>query len=283
MASDAGPPQAGRWRRRRKAGCRMRIIEDRYFRDLRPLLLADWMLQLEARTRTICTWTGLSRDRVRRLAVSTGQSPGQEVGVRHRGRSPRQTTYFFRSPHLWAHASALASYFVMGGLLPRSRTVIPKKSFPSVRRGEQLCQTYEIYRIAYSSVPIDFERGILLATALARHDELDLGRCRECGGLILVDLLAQHNDAPRLCQMCRMPGAAAGTALDLQESGGSKPEQMQLFGVEETRLGRLNGSTPVAGLSRSPGRNVASPTVIAGVDSEDSISMRGMREPDDPE
>ena len=49
------------------AGCPMRISDDRYFRDLRPLLLAAWMLKLEARTRTICTWTGLSRDRIRKF------------------------------------------------------------------------------------------------------------------------------------------------------------------------------------------------------------------------
>lgn len=207
----------------------MRISEDRYFRDLRPLLLADWMLRLETRTRTICTWTGLSRDRVRRLAASIASAQADGARVRHRGRSPRQTSYFFRSPHVWTHAGVLASYFVMVDLLPGPADVVPAKVFPSVPRGERLCETYEFYRLAYSSVPIDFERAILLATALAQRDELDLAGCSCCGGLILIDLMAQKTDAPRLCQACKIPDSTAITSLDFNESGASGPEQMRLF------------------------------------------------------
>src|SRR6185312_15514158 len=100
-----------------KVGCHLRISEDRYFRDLRPILLAARMLKLEARTRTICTWTGMSRDRIRKLAGSS--LPFDRPRVRHRGRSPRQTAYFFRSPRIYAHANVLACYFAMVDLIPR--------------------------------------------------------------------------------------------------------------------------------------------------------------------
>ena len=106
----------------------MRILEDRYFRDLRPLRLAARMLNLEARTRTICIWTGLTRDRIRKLAGSTLPSDGREVSVRHRGRSPRQTAYFFRSAHTQTHASVIASHFAMVGLLPEMS--FRRKPFP---------------------------------------------------------------------------------------------------------------------------------------------------------
>lgn len=164
----------------------MRISEDRYFRDLRPLLLAARMLKLEARTRTICTWTGMSRDRIRKLAGSTAFSSGQDRRVRHRGRSPRQTAYFFRSPRIYTHANVLACYFAMVDLVPHAPDVIPARTFPSVPRGELLC---EIYGSLYSPCPdvlIDFERAILLATALAERDEVALEHCGDCGGLMLI-------------------------------------------------------------------------------------------------
>ena len=121
----------------------MRIAEDRYFRDLRPLRLAARMLELEARTRTICSWTGLTRDRVRKLAGSVLPADGREASVRHRGRSPLQTAYFFRSPRTRTHASAVACYLALVGLL--SDDVISARDFPSVPRGELLCVAYETY------------------------------------------------------------------------------------------------------------------------------------------
>lgn len=51
----------------------MRISEDRYFRDLRQIQLAILMLNFEAHTRTICTWTVLPKDRLCKLALSTAQ------------------------------------------------------------------------------------------------------------------------------------------------------------------------------------------------------------------
>lgn len=83
----------------------------RSFTGYLPRILCQRAVSLKSRTRTICTWTGLSRDRVRRLAGSTSPPRGGESRVRHRGRSPRQTSYFFRSPQICAHANVRASYF----------------------------------------------------------------------------------------------------------------------------------------------------------------------------
>jgi hypothetical protein len=211
----------------------MRISENRYFRDLRPLLLASRMLELGARTRTICVWTGLTRDRVRKLAGSTLPGDGKEVRVRHRGRSPQQIAYFFRSPHLWQRASTLASGLALIGLVPPAGESIPARVFPSVARGELLCESYEYYYAAFKEVPIDFERAILLATALAQRDEVELGRCDGCSGLILVDRLAQRTRPSRLCEGCRAPDTDRGTSVNGHELGTCNPEQMRLFDGED--------------------------------------------------
>ena len=260
----------------------MRISEDRYFRDLRPLLLAARMLKLEARTRTICTWTGMSRDRIRKLAGSSLPSDRQKPRVRHRGRSPRQTAYFFRSPRIYAHANALACYFAMVELIPRGPDVITPKAFPSVPRGELLCEVYEFF--CPTEVLIDFERAILLATALAQRDEVGLERCGDCGGVMLIDQLATRDiDAVRLCQACKIAGSATTVSFDPKNSGTSHPVQLPLFdGMDGTRPQRLKDAAADTRPMNAAGENAKSTAVtVASLETEDTISIRDTPESDD--
>src|SRR5512146_1399389 len=58
------------WRRGKThliEGSSMRVLDDRYSRDWGKLNLALRFLMHEARTRTICVWTGLTQDRIRSL------------------------------------------------------------------------------------------------------------------------------------------------------------------------------------------------------------------------
>ena len=219
----------------------MRISEDRYFRDLRPLRLAARMLAFEARTRTICIWTGLTRDRVRKLAGSMLPADNREASARHRGRSPLQTSYFFRSPRTRIHASVVACYFDLVGLLPDN--VISAGEFPSVPRGELLCVAYETYYGSYANILIDFERAILLATALAQRNEVGPARCGDCGGVMIIDLLAKDTEAARLCDVCKSPGPDVDVSRYLNSTVISEPEQMQLFdGLAKTEPSGLDDS-----------------------------------------
>jgi hypothetical protein len=237
----------------------MRIFEDRYFRDLRPLRLAARMLNLEARTRTICNWTGLTRDRIRKLAGSALPSDGREASVRHRGRSPRQTAYFFRSAHTQTHASVIASYFALVRLLPDD--IVPAKAFPSVPRGELLCVAYETYCAACAEVLIDFERATLLATALAQRDEVDLVRCGDCGGLLLIDRLGKDTEAARLCEECKLPDRDVDISRYLNRVEISEPEQMQLFDGTEGR--RLTGAHASARSTEAERKNRDSTAAVS--------------------
>ena len=258
----------------------MRISEDRYFRDLRQILLAARMLKLEARTRTICTWTGMSRDRIRKLAGSSLPSDRQKPRVRHRGRSPRQTAYFFRSRRIYAHANVLACYFAMVELIPCARDVIPAKAFPSVPRGELLCEVYEFF--CPTEVLIDFERSILLATALAQGDEVGLERCGDCGGLMLIDRLAARDiGAVRLCQACKIAEPATTISLAPKNSGNSHPVQLPLFdGMDGTAPQRLNDSVADTRPMNAADENADSTAVtLTPPDGEDTI--RDTPEPND--
>jgi len=258
----------------------LRISEDRYFRDLRPILLAARMLKLEARTRTICTWTGMSRDRIRKLAGSS--LPFDRPRVRHRGRSPRQTAYFFRSPRIYAHANVLACYFAMVDLIPRPADVIPAKAFPSVPRGELLCEVYEFF--CPTEVLIDFERSILLATALAEGDEVGLERCGDCSGLMLIDRLAARDiGAVRLCQACKIAEPATTISLAPKNSGASHAVQLPLFdGMDGTGPQRLNDSVADTCPMNAADENAGSAVVtVVPTEGEDTMSIRDMPEAND--
>jgi hypothetical protein len=257
----------------------MRIFEDRYFRDLRPLRLAAQMLELEARTQTICIWTGLSRDRIRKLAGSMLPSGGREARVRHRGRSPRQTAYFFRSPRIQTHASVIGRYFSLMGLTPEN--TIPAKAFPSVPRGELLCLAYGTYYATNADILIDFERAILLATALAQRDEVDLIRCGDCGGWLLIDRLAKDTESSQLCEACRFPVSNADISLRLNQNGISEPEQMRLFdGTEETEPFRLNSSTANTYPRDAESKSVrAAASAVTSNETKVAVSIRDTPEP----
>lgn len=258
----------------------MRLSEDRYFSDLRPMLLALRMLKLEARTRTICTWTGLSRDRIRKLAISSLPPHSSGQRVRHRGRSPQQTGYFFRSPSIHTHASTIACNFTLVGLVPAE--TISARAFPSVSRGDLLCMAYETYYVSYTDILIDFERAILLATALAQRDEVDLGRCGDCGAMMIVDRLALGSHAVRLCQACRFSDSNAVIPLDTNERGFSEPEQMLLFDDNgQTEPRGVNGFGADTHPIEGQGKNQGSAVPVAPAEGERTISIPDKPKPDD--
>src|SRR5262245_35756949 len=98
----------------------MRVSDDRYRRDLRRHYLAVRFLRHDARTQTICTWTGLSYPRVRRLyrSIRTNEPVSSR---RLRGPSPQRVGVFFRGPRLRSEAAALAGMCRELGIIPSLR------------------------------------------------------------------------------------------------------------------------------------------------------------------
>ena len=183
----------------------MRVSDDRYTRDRERLDLALRLIRHEARTFTIRQWTGLSDDRIRKLYRSYVLEADSNSVMRHRGKSPRQTAFFFRNPELCFQASQLASLFIVYGLLCATSLGLESRyRLGSLDSGALLCQAYEAYIELHAPARISFEHAWFLLMALARRDEIGAARCAACGGVRLKDLLAKRRSS---CANCEPPGA----------------------------------------------------------------------------
>ena len=184
----------------------MRVSDDRYTRDRQKFDLAVRLIGHEARTYTIRQWTGLSDDRIRKLYRSYVLHEGTRSVLRHRGKSPRQAAFFFRNPEVNFHAAQLASLFLIYGLVGAAGGKLESRyHVGSLESGALLCEVYEAYYELHAPVSISFEHAWFLLLALRRRDEVDLLRCRECGGLRLCDLLATHKQTCSNCRQGSLP------------------------------------------------------------------------------
>ena len=180
----------------------MRISEDRYERDRQRLELALRFLTHEARTQTIRIWTGLSDDRIRKLYRSYLGRAACYV-PRHRGKSPHQAAYFTRSLRIQQETAVLASFFALNSLVPADPSPGAAAALPDISRGNSLCAAFESYTTLLPTASISFEYAVFLAECLARGDQLRLGRCCECGGMIVVERFPIRE---KRCQHCKARG-----------------------------------------------------------------------------
>ncbi len=187
----------------------MRISDDRYTRDRSRLDLALRLIRHEARTFTIRQWTGLSDDRIRKLYRSYVKNHEARGVLRHRGKSPRQVAFFFRTPEINFQAAQLTSLFLMYGLLAATDGGLEARYRQgSLDSGALLCLAYEAYLELHSPARVSFEHAWFLLTALARRDEMSVTRCDSCACLRLRDLLARRRLACGNCPPAADPVGA---------------------------------------------------------------------------
>jgi len=187
----------------------MRIYDDRYERERLRFQVAMRFIRLEARTRTIRLWTGLTDDRIRKLYRSY-LSGGERPPPRHRGRSPHRVGLFLRTARLRQQTATLASLCRLSGAAPEYRA-IPERAaaaeaaagftltLPSLIRGELLCQAYEVYRALTPEPMLGFEHAVFLLATLAQAKELVYGACRDCRATVVVDRWSLR---PARCTVC---------------------------------------------------------------------------------
>jgi hypothetical protein len=184
----------------------MRVSDDRYTRDRHRFDLALRFIRHEARTYTIRQWTGLSDDRIRKLYRTYCQQGAAAAVTRHRGKSPRRASFFFRNPEVTFHASQVASLFLIYGLVGTSGGGLESRyRVGSLDSGTLLCEAYEAYLDLHAPVSISFEHAWFLLLALARRDEVGMARCADCGCLRLHDLLARHKQTCGTCHQGSPP------------------------------------------------------------------------------
>jgi hypothetical protein len=187
----------------------MRISDDRYSRERLCLDLALRFLRHEARTQTIRTWTGLTDDRIRNLYRSY-MSRGAQFVPRHRGKSPHQVAYFMRSVRMQWETAQLASLLSLLSVVPSHPGPDMAIALPTVARGEKLCYAYELYQATIPAAQISFEHAVFLAVALTKGDQLRLGGCRDCGGLMVIERFPLRE---RRCQYCSNPAQVGQASL----------------------------------------------------------------------
>ncbi|HEX4024380.1 MAG TPA: hypothetical protein VHX52_06700 [Steroidobacteraceae bacterium] len=181
----------------------MRIYDNRYERERLRFQVAMRFIRLEARTRTIRLWTGLTDDRIRKLYRSY-LAGGEQQPPRHRGRSPHRVGTFLSTVRLRQHTSMLAGLYRLSGAVPAPASAPAAAAaftlaLPSPARGELLCQAYEVYRALAPEPLLGFEHAVFLLTTLARANELVYGSCRDCRALVVVDRWSLR---PARCAVC---------------------------------------------------------------------------------
>jgi hypothetical protein len=185
----------------------MRIYDHRYDRERLRFQVAMHFIRLEAGTRTIRVWTGLTDDRIRKLYRSYLCGGGEPPPPRHRGRSPHRVGMFLRTLNLRHESALLASLCRLLGALPeRAPTAGPALALPSPTRGELLCQAYEVYRALVGQPLLGFEHAVFLLTTLAQASELICGTCRDCRAIVVVDRWSLR---PARCAVCAVEAEAA--------------------------------------------------------------------------
>jgi hypothetical protein len=178
----------------------MRFSEERYQRDMRRLALARRMAHLEARTRTIVEWTGLTRLRVRAVCRNELGECAEAVAIRSRGPVPKQIFKFMNSPAARSEAGALAASCQLHGVFPVDKGDAAVKRLPSVERGDRLCAAYEGYLAHVPEPRYRFEQAVLLVKALVRADEIVIGQCFSCQSVLVTERLAR---GAQYCAVCR--------------------------------------------------------------------------------
>ena len=178
----------------------MHISNDRYFLDRQRHDLALRMIRHEARTCTIRSCTGLTDDRIRRL-YKTYASHAKAVVRRHRGKSPRQASFFTRNVQAQFESSLLTCTFASFGLLSGELTRVM-----SLQRGSLFCDAFETHLQVCASATISFEHAWFLLQLVQQNSLLRLMRCRHCEGQFL-----RHQQQPsgRTCPICKLNAPAA--------------------------------------------------------------------------
>jgi hypothetical protein len=183
----------------------VRISDDRYNRDIRRHTLAMRLIRHQARTDTIQRWTGLSAFRIRALVHSYTEETGTSSVRRHRGAAPRKLSVFYKSPDHEIQSLALAICYQLEGLIPKDPVRAAADAFPGVEAGERLCNAFDAFTRMFARPHLALEHATLLAVALASADELTLGACSHCDGLVIANC---RDVRKRLCIFCRLDTSA---------------------------------------------------------------------------
>jgi len=226
----------------------MRVSDAHHSHDLRSFNLAIRMLSQEARTGTICVWTGLKPDRVRKLAKLQRSEAPEGHTRRRRGPSPSQLAANLNTPGLRSEAAAIAGVCAMLKVLPAESA---KEAFPNIPRGEQLIMALELYKELVPHARLTFEQLALLSRKLADGEEWSIARCTGCPAMVVADRLALERP---LCEDCqheqaleRKRARASKKSSKSQEAAGSPDPAEPVPVIAAVQLGLFDATDQGSG------------------------------------
>jgi hypothetical protein len=168
--------------------------DDPILRENRRSEVARRLIAHGVRTKLITRLTGLTRNRLatvrRRLMVRDK--------ARRRGPTKSSLQIFIGSSRARAEGAALVSLCAVFGL-PVERHGLSVPTIVSLDFTERLCEIYEAYRACFPQTEMELEELVMLRDTLVLGDELQLGKCRLCKSLILVD---PFDGTHRHCSQC---------------------------------------------------------------------------------
>lgn len=182
----------------------MDIDNDSYSNERSRNDLALRMIRHEARTCTIRECTGLTDDRIRRLYKAYAHELREAPVRRHRGKSPRQVTFFVRNTRAQFESSLLAGAFAAFGLLHAVKNKMPSEPPDALDYGRRFCDAYETHQQLLNTQTLSFEHAWFLLQLLNRSGDLRAVRCRHCDSCYLKD---KFNLCRHACPTCRLKGA----------------------------------------------------------------------------
>jgi len=154
------------------------------------------LLAYGARSQTVQSWSGLTRDQLvtlRRRWVTDAQD-------RRRGPSPSSFDVFFRSSRARSRAALLGSLIQIVGVVPARRGPRAARELPALEAGERLCEAYELLKTWDPNSDIDIEQAVLLAVGITAETVVRLESCPRCKAAMLIDKLG--SDAS-VCSFCK--------------------------------------------------------------------------------
>lgn len=177
------------------------ILEDPILRENRRWEVARRLILHGVRTQLVSHFTGLTRSRLatvrRRLMVREDS--------RFRGPMRNPLNVFFGTPRGRSEGAALA--MLLSSFEVPLHGAPPSAGSASLELADRLCETYEAFLSIAPATKLQLEDLITLRNLLAKHGSVQVGRCRCCKCLILIDRFNPHPE----CSHCSNPQEARST------------------------------------------------------------------------
>lgn len=171
------------------------VTDDPVAREHRRAELAKRLISHEVRTKTITHLTGLSRNRLATLRRRLGV-PDED---RRRGPARYSLKVFLADAAAKTEGAALAALCVISNVPIGPYEAVAREALDGLAFGERLCEVFEAYGACFPGTELKFEELMLLRNRLSKGDAMELGKCRRCRCLILVNRL---KPSQRTCQHC---------------------------------------------------------------------------------